>query len=133
MKEYLKSFTDVLDEVKTSTSGLSTSEANTSLETNGKNKLAEGKKDSLIKKFLSQLADPMIIILIIAAIVSTATDWIESGVGVPKDALIILFVVIVNALIAPIKVVYSLFTFIFIFVPKSKFKDRRCTTNYVWC
>ena len=65
MKEYLKTKEDVLAGVKSEQSGISSAEASSRLEKNGKNKLAEGKKDSLIKRFLSQLADPMIIILII--------------------------------------------------------------------
>ena len=70
MKEYLKTKEDVLAGVKSEQSGISSAEASSRLEKNGKNKLAEGKKDSLIKRFLSQLADPMIIILIVAAVIS---------------------------------------------------------------
>ncbi len=99
MKYYLQSADKVIKELKTTENGLSSADAKLRLAENGPNKLAEGKKDSVIKRFFNQMKDPMIIILIIAAIVSTVTDWIESGVGVPKDALIILFVVIVNAVL----------------------------------
>ena len=68
MKEYLKSLQEIIDEVKTSENGLSQEEAATRLEKNGKNKLDEGKKESLIHKFFMELKDPMIIILIVAAL-----------------------------------------------------------------
>ena len=53
MKEYLKTKDDVLAEVKSGQIGLSSAEASTRLEQNGKNKLAEGKKDSLITLFVT--------------------------------------------------------------------------------
>ena len=83
MKEYLKTKEDVLAGVKSEQSGISSAEASSRLEKNGKNKLAEGKKDSLIKRFLSQLADPMIIILIVAAVISAVTATVGGeGEGV---------------------------------------------------
>lgn len=98
MKEYLKESADVLEEVKSSNNGLSESEASSRLEKNGKNKLAEGKKESLIHKFLMQLVDPMIIILLAAAVVSAVTAAASGGEGY-ADVIIILFVVIVNAIL----------------------------------
>lgn len=95
MKEYLKDKGVVFDEIKSSESGLTAAEAATRLEKNGKNKLAEGKKETLLHKFLSQLADPMIIILIIAAVISAVTASI-SGEGY-TDVFIIMFVVLLNA------------------------------------
>ncbi|MGN0525478.1 cation-transporting P-type ATPase, partial [Eubacterium sp.] len=73
MKEYLEQKEDVLSQVESNENGLTSAQASSRLEKNGKNKLAEGKKDSLIKRFLSQLADPMIIILIVAAVISAVT------------------------------------------------------------
>ena len=70
MKEYLSSSADVLSELKTSESGLSSAEAAKRLEENGANKLKEGKKESLVKRFLKQLAEPMTIILLVAAAIS---------------------------------------------------------------
>ena len=67
MKFYLENTSDVLKEVKTNESGLDTSEAVARLERNGKNKLVEGKKESLLHRFFKQLAEPMTIILLVAA------------------------------------------------------------------
>lgn len=67
---YLKNIEDILDELHSGLDGLSSEDAELRLVQNGKNKLAETKKESLIHMFLRQLADPMIIILIVAAIVS---------------------------------------------------------------
>ena len=68
---------------------------------NGKNKLAEGKKETLLHKFLSQLADPMIIILIVAAVISAITGAV-SGEGF-TDVFIIMFVVILNAVLGVVQ------------------------------
>ncbi|MFR5874924.1 MAG: cation-translocating P-type ATPase [Eubacterium sp.] len=99
MKEYLKTVDEVLSANNSDAQGLSSSEADSRLEKNGKNKLAEGKKDSLIKRFLSQLADPMIIILIVAAVVSAVTAAVGGDGEGYADVIIILFVVIVNAVL----------------------------------
>ncbi|MDE6471021.1 MAG: cation-translocating P-type ATPase [Eubacterium sp.] len=97
MKEYLKNVTQVYDEIGSGENGLTSSEAEKRLEKNGKNKLAEGKKESLIIKFLKQFADPMIIILIVAAVISAVTAAI-GGEGF-ADVFIIMFVVILNAIL----------------------------------
>lgn len=99
MKEYLRSKEDVLNEVGSNTLGLTSSQANERLEKNGKNKLAEGKKDSLLKRFLSQLADPMIIILIVAAVISAVTAAVGGENEGYADVIIIMFVVLVNAIL----------------------------------
>ena len=75
MKEYLSSQELVLSELKSSENGLNAQEAASRLEQYGKNKLAEGKKTTLLQRFLSQLKDPMIIILIAAAVVSGITSF----------------------------------------------------------
>ena len=77
MKEYLVSPEEVLKEQNSSPEGLSQAEAEKRLEQTGPNKLKEGKKDSLLKKFLKELADPMIIILIVAAAISGVTAFYE--------------------------------------------------------
>ena len=98
MKFYLESVEDVYREVESSADGLSAAEAAARLEKNGKNKLDEGKKDSLLKKFVDQLKDPMIIMLIVAAAISCVTGFIK-GEGLDADVFIILFVVVVNAIL----------------------------------
>jgi Ca2+-transporting ATPase len=95
MKYYLERTEDVFRETASGAGGLTQAEAEKRLDQNGKNRLAEVKKDSLIKRFFAQMADPMIIILIAAAVVSGITS-IYSGEGI-ADVIIILFVVIVNA------------------------------------
>ena len=99
MKEYLKSFDEVLSDNNTSESGLSYAEAKARLEKNGKNKLKEAKKESLLHRFLSQLADPMIIILIVAAVISAITASVGGDSEGYADVVIILFVVIINAVL----------------------------------
>ena len=104
MKEYLRTKEEVLKELDVSESGLSTREAEARLEKNGKNKLAEGKKESTLHRFLKQLAEPMTIILLVAAAISAFVEIFEGvssghGVGFPTDVVIILAVVIINAIL----------------------------------
>ena len=107
MKHYLESVDAVFSAVESSEAGLSSSEAQARLEKNGKNKLAEAKKDSTLKKFFDQMKDPMIIILIVAAVISAVTEFIEhdpaSGTFVPTDTIIILAVVLINAILGVIQ------------------------------
>lgn len=97
MKHYLSSVEDCFKEVNSSAQGLSSAEAQKRLEQNGKNKLEEGKKESLIVRFFKQFADPMIIILLAAAVISAITSVFDKEF--PSDVIIILFVVIVNAIL----------------------------------
>ena len=100
MKLYLESADAVFSEVKSGADGLSSQEAAARLEANGKNKLAEAKKDSMVKRFFNQMKDPMIIILLVAAVISAATEMIEHGGWVtPTDSIIILAVVLINAIL----------------------------------
>ena len=70
MKLYCEEPQAVLAQVDSSREGLSAEEARRRLEQNGKNKLAAAKGKSLVQRFLEQLADPMILILLAAALVS---------------------------------------------------------------
>lgn len=72
--------------------GLSIEEANKRKELHGENKLKAGKRESLLKKFINQFRDFMVIILIIAAVIS-------GFLGELKDSAIILIVVILNAIL----------------------------------
>ena len=97
MQYYLKNVDETLSEVKSSEAGLTSKEAAERLAKDGKNKLAEAKKDSLLKRFLSQMADPMIIVLIAAAAVSGVTSY-YAGENF-ADVIIIMAVVIINAIL----------------------------------
>ena len=97
MKYYLEDGDRVLSELGSTEKGISNAEAATRLERDGKNKLAAAKGKPLIVKFLSQLADPMIIILLAAALVSGILAAVEGESF--ADVIIILAVVIVNAVL----------------------------------
>ena len=103
MKEYLSGVEQVIDELKTSDAGLSSDEAQKRLLENGANKLKEGKKESLIHRFLKQLAEPMTIILLVAAAISAGVE-IYNGMSsghweFPADVVIIMAVVLINAIL----------------------------------
>ena len=95
MKEYLSTASTVMEEQSTSPAGLTGEEAAARLAQHGPNKLQEGKKVSLLRKFLGELADPMTIILLVAAAISGVTA-LYSGESF-ADVIIILIVVIINA------------------------------------
>ena len=103
MRYYLEAIADVMETVKSSFGGLSKAEAAKRLEQNGKNKLDQAPKDSLLKRFLSQMMDPMIIILLAAAAVSAVLSVYESTQAghfeFPSDVVIILAVVLINAVL----------------------------------
>ena len=97
MQFYLEKSDNVLENVKSSKSGLTSQEALARLQRNGKNVLAKEKSDSLIKKFLKQFADPMTLVLLVAAGISIG---VSVYAGEPfTDTFIILFVVVVNAIL----------------------------------
>ena len=103
MKEYLSDAADVLSSYDThGESGLSAAEAASRLERDGLNKLKEPKKDPLIKRFFAQMADPMVIMLLIAAVIS-AVAGIYTGEGGIADVAIILFVVVVNSILGVVQ------------------------------
>ena len=95
MKPYLEEKEAVLAEAGSSMEGLSDEEAAVRRVRDGHNKLKEGEKESLIRKFLGELKDPMTIVLIIAAVVSAITA-LYAGASL-TDTIIILAVVLINA------------------------------------
>ena len=97
MKFYCTDKEAVLDELGASAEGLTSAEAQKRLEENGKNKLAAAKGKSIIRRFLEQLADPMIIILLVAAAISGVLAVVENE-GF-TDVIIILAVVLINAVL----------------------------------
>ena len=93
---YLQSVEDVFKEVQSSPSGLSSQEAASRLEKYGANTLQEGKKKTLLEKFVDQFKDFMILVLLVAAVVSM---FAHQGDPDPTDAIIILAVVLLNAVL----------------------------------
>jgi len=93
---YLQTVEDVFKEVQSSPSGLSSQEAASRLEKYGANTLQEGKKKSLLEKFVDQFKDFMILVLLVAAVVSM---FAHQGEPDPTDAIIILAVVLLNAVL----------------------------------
>ncbi|NLL96557.1 MAG: ATPase, partial [Clostridiaceae bacterium] len=96
MKHYFESVEAVLDKNNTSRNGLDASEAAERLNKYGKNKLAEGQKKTLLARLLGQLADPMVIVLIAAAIISGVVSEIA-------DMVIILSVVVLNSVLGVVQ------------------------------
>lgn len=106
MKEYLQEAESVLSAVNSTADGLTEAEAQKRLEENGPNKLAEGKKKGWVRRFFEQLADPMIIVLLIAAGVNLATiiiDRIGGGDESFAEFFIIVAVVLLNAILGVVQ------------------------------
>ena len=97
MKEYLQSSEEVLSALNTTENGLAGTEAQSRLEKNGKNKLVEGKKVPMIVRFFQQFAEPMTIILLVAAVISGVMAIFENEF--PADVIIIMAVVVINAVL----------------------------------
>ena len=97
-KLYTRTPDEVLQELGTGAGGLSSDEAKSRLEKYGPNKLKEAQKPSLLQRFLAQLKDPMLIILMIAAAVSAATN-LMAGHNDMAEVVIILAVVLLNAIL----------------------------------
>ena len=107
MQFYLKNIQEVLTEVNSNSNGLTSKEAEERLNKNGKNKLDEPPKEGVVKKFIKSLADPMIIMLLIAAFISAGTTVYTNIVtGAHEsyaDLFIILFVVVLNTILSVIQ------------------------------
>ena len=102
-KEYLASVEDVLDaQSSNAEAGLSAAEAAARLASVGPNKLEEEEKTPMWKRFFEQMADPMVIMLLVAAAISVITGFIQ---GEPEwaDAAIILSVVILNSVLGVVQ------------------------------
>lgn len=89
---YEKGIKDIEAELKTSNSGLSSTEASARRRKYGPNTLPKKKKDSIIKIFFHEFADPIVLLLVVAIIVSLI-------VGEIIDAIAILLIVLVDAII----------------------------------
>ena len=103
-QEYAKTSQEVMQELNTTPQGLPTAEVQKRQQQYGPNKLRDGEKKSLFRRFLDQLMDPMLIILMIAAAVSAGTT-VMHNVQNPDhpeglaEVFIILIVVLLNAVL----------------------------------
>ncbi|MBQ6274956.1 MAG: HAD-IC family P-type ATPase, partial [Oscillospiraceae bacterium] len=97
MKYYLEEKESLFQAFNTSENGLSSAEVAQRQTKDGLNKLRAAKGKSLVRRFLEQLADPMILILLAAALISGILAYVE-GDGY-TDVIIILAVVLLNAVL----------------------------------
>ena len=97
MKYYSQKADVVLDALKTSKNGLSTTEAINRQKNGAKNSLNVQKKQSLASKFFAQFKDIMVIILIISAIISIVIAFFSHEYQNLFEGGIIIFIVILNA------------------------------------
>lgn len=95
-KYYLKSSEEVIKSLDTSISGLSDLEAGERLKKYGKNELKSKENDPIWKIFLESFKDPMVIILIIAAVIQIITGSIA-------ESLIIFLVLILNSVLGTVQ------------------------------
>ena len=103
MKEYLVPTDEVLSELSSDEeSGLSSGEASSRLAQYGPNELEKEEKTPLWKRFFEQMADPMVIMLIVAAAISAITGTIQ-GESEWADVIIIMAVVIINSVLGVVQ------------------------------
>lgn len=101
-KIYTQSTNEVLQSLGVEASGLTNDQARERLKQYGPNKLKETEKPSLMQRFMAQLKDPMLIILLIAAGVSALTGML-AGESEWAEVIIILTVVLLNAILGVIQ------------------------------
>ena len=99
--EYLQSAEEVLCSQGSQRGGLTSQEAAARLSKHGPNRLQEAKKITNLQRFLQQLKDPMLLILMAAAAVSAVTS-ILSGEKL-TEVIIILAVVLLNAILGVVQ------------------------------
>ena len=103
MKEHIMSIEDVLKELKTSISGLSSKEAKERLDKYGPNKLKEEKKKTMLQRFLAQFKDAMILVLLAAAGISLVVAIVEKNPKELFEPFLILLIVVLNAVMGVIQ------------------------------
>lgn len=97
MEAHQRTVDEALQEQHSSRSGLCDTQVQERSRVYGLNKLQEEKKASLLKRLAKQLSDPMIIVLLGAALISGITSaYAHESYA---DTFIILFVVMVNAIL----------------------------------
>ena len=92
---YVQPMEDLLRQLRTTETGLTQQQADARRKETGPNKLREAPKPTLWQRFIAQLRDPMLVILLVAAVVSGVTNYL-AGDHV-AEAGIILVVVLLNA------------------------------------
>lgn len=92
---YAQPMEDLLQQLRTTETGLTQQQADARRKETGPNKLREAPKPTLWQRFIAQLRDPMLVILLVAAVVSGVTNYL-AGDHV-AEAGIILVVVLLNA------------------------------------
>ena len=97
-QSYIQSAEEVMHDLGVGAEGLSTAQAQERLAKYGPNKLKEAEKPTLLQRFLAQLKDPMLIILMVAAGVSALTNLL-AGHDEMAEVVIILAVVLLNAVL----------------------------------
>ena len=98
-KEYAQTADQVLSDLKSGPEGLSAAQAEGRLAEYGPNRLREAPKATLFQRFLQQLRDPMLLILMAA--VSAVTNYLSHEPF--TEVLIILAVVLLNAALGVIQ------------------------------
>jgi len=101
-KTYTQSAEEVLRDLGVGPEGLTTAQAEERLAKYGPNKLKEAEKPTLLQRFIEQLKDPMLIILMAAAAVSALTGML-SGHNEWAEVIIILAVVLLNAILGVVQ------------------------------
>ena len=101
-KTYTLSTDQVLQNLGVDENGLTAAQAQERLAKYGPNKLKEGEKPTLLQRFLAQLKDPMLIILMIAAAVSALTGMLAHE-SEWAEVIIIIAVVLLNAILGVIQ------------------------------
>ena len=101
-KTYTQTAQEVLQDLGVGAEGLTSAQAQERLEKYGPNKLKEAEKPTLLQRFIEQLKDPMLIILMAAAAVSAVTGML-AGENEWAEVIIILLVVLLNAVLGVIQ------------------------------
>ena len=96
-QEYTQTPEQLLSQLETTEQGLSSAEATARLEKYGPNKLKDAEKPTMVQRFLAQLKDPMLVILMVAAAVSAVTNYLAGESF--AEVFIILIVVLLNAVL----------------------------------
>ena len=100
-KEYTQTKEQVLEGLRTDRQGLSAQEAEKRLREHGENRLKEAEKLTLFQRFVQQLKDPMLLILLAAAAVSAVTNILSHESF--TEVIIILLVVLLNAILGVVQ------------------------------